>query len=301
MDGSPDAEGWQPGSLDRLRAGVRRALIAILGPRSEHRVHAWYHRFLRSIGRFGPPENDVTKALLRAVAVRSNTIIDVGANVGRYAWFLRRHASPAATLIALEPHPGAARFLREALQQLSGCTVLELAAADADGSAQLVVPEGAFGAPVPALGWVRSQRDGRSNDGIQVRIRRLDGLVDDGTVAVVSPVFLKIDVEGSEAGVLRGARAFLQRYRPILYFESQAASLARRRETPGSVWNELERAGYRTFAERAGRFVPTPGILPEMANYLGVPDLIGTQADEPLDEAAITSMLDAWVAGSSKA
>lgn len=287
-----DDIGWQPGLLARIRALLRRALVAVLGARGEDLLHGLYLRLLRAAGRFGPPEDATTMSVLSAIARRSNTLLDVGANVGRYAWYLRRQAGPRARLYALEPHPGAAKLLRAALVRRPGCVVLEVAAAERDGSAQLVVPRGAFGSPVSGLAWVQRERQA-DPAGVPIHLCRLDGLVDDGTVSVTGPVFMKIDVEGGEAGVLRGAADLLKRHRPILYFECQAASLTRQGETAEGVWAELGEAGYRMFANRAGRFVRLPAVDPAIVNYLGIPDLGGSEVDA-LDAPRLDAILDAW-------
>jgi FkbM family methyltransferase len=287
---------WQPGKVDQLRALVRRVLLAILGSRGEGRIHSLYHRYLRRTGRFGPPEDATTIALLSAIAHQSATIIDVGANVGRYSWFLRQHARPGSMLFAIEPHPDMARLLRRALGPIPSCTVLEVAAAEHDAIGELVVPAGAFGTPVSGLGWVQSHHENHANNSFKVRLRRLDGLIEDGAIRVVDPVFLKIDVEGGEAGVLRGAAELLRQHRPILYFECQAASLARQGETPEGVWGELRQAGYQIFGSQAGSFVPMSRADTDVVNYLGIPDLAATDDIPPLDSAAINVILDTWAA-----
>jgi FkbM family methyltransferase len=297
IDGGPQ---WRPGRLDKLRALARRALLGTLGDRGDERLHEAYHRVLRRIGRFGPPEDDATVALLSAIAVRSRTIIDVGANVGRYAWFLRRRARPDARLFALEPHPDAARLLQVAVGALPGSTVLELGASDRDGSAGLVVPDGAFGSPVHGLAWVRAPVDNDPTGAIEIDLRRLDGLIADGIVTVVGPVFLKIDVEGGEGRVLRGAAGLLRRHRPIIYFECQAGPLARQGQTPEEVWRELVQAGYRLFASGVAGLVPMHAVNPQVVNYLGIPDTDGPEREEPLDAAATGAMLDAWAARTSR-
>jgi len=283
--------GWRPGSLDRLRAFGRRALSAVVGPRGEELVHGAYHRFLRRIGRFGPPEDATTIAVLTAIARRSATIIDVGANVGRYAWFLRRYAQPHATVFAIEPHPGAAKLLRESMGNVQGYVVLEVAAAERDAGGDLIVPVGAFGSPVSGLAWVRGGESGRTGS-LPVALRRIDSLIEEGAITIAGPVFMKIDVEGGEGGVFRGARGLLERHRPMLYFECQAASLARQGETPESIWGDLGRAGYRMFGVRAGRLVPMSEATGEIINYFAIPD-VGADLPEPLD-TAVEAMLNAW-------
>lgn len=190
-------------------------------------------------------------------------------------------------------------FVRRALLQVLGTRgegLLHGMYHEQDANGELIVPVGAFGSPVSGLAWVPSHQKSDPTGSIRVRLRRLDGLMEQGTISVVGPVFMKIDVEGGDAGVLRGAAELLRRYRPILYFECQAASLARQGETPAGVWRELARAGYQIFGNRAGRFVPMPRVETEIVNYLGIPDLAATKAAEPLDAAAIGAILDARAA-----
>ena len=285
---------WRPGKLDRARALARRLLVATVGSRGEARAHSAYHGLLRRLGRFGPPEDTTTMAALRAVASRSRTIIDVGANVGRYSWFLRRHARGDTTLIALEPHPGSARLLRGAIGGVPGSMVLEVAAADTDGSAALIVPTGAFGSSIAGLAWIESGPHGGSDVATRIAVRRLDGLIEDGTITVVGPVLMKIDVEGGEAKVLRGATDLLKRHRPIIYLECQASLLARIGGSPDDVWADLRRAGYRIFAIRGGMFVSMSGVDPGIVNYLCIPDVGPSDSTELVDLAAFGTVLDAW-------
>jgi FkbM family methyltransferase len=296
IDDSSHEPAWRPGPLGRIRALVRRVLRATLGHRGERLFHHHYHRFLRATGQFGPPEDALTAATLGAIAARSATIIDIGANVGRYAWFLRRHAPARTRLFALEPHPGAAKLLRTAIAGLPGCTVLEVGASDVDGTATLMVPEGAFGSAVSGLAWVQPDSEADHRDQPTIRIRRLDGLIDDGSITASGPVLLKIDVEGGERRVIRGAAELLRTRRPILYFECQAASLARQGETPERVWDDLRLAGYRMYANRAGRFEPTPAVDASVVNYLAIPE---RPSEEFIDARSMDSLLDDWAARTS--
>jgi FkbM family methyltransferase len=181
-----DPSEWRPGTLDRTRGFVRRAVSLTLGDHTEEGLRGVYHRVLRRTGRFGPPEDETTAAVLAAAAARSRTIFDIGANVGRYAWFLQRHASSRSMLFAFEPHPAAARLLRGAVGTSARCKVLEVAAADRDGNAELVVPGGPFGSPVSALAWVRGQDDAEDARTLRVATRRIDSLIEDGTISVTA-------------------------------------------------------------------------------------------------------------------
>ena len=297
----PVERGWEPARLDRLRALGRRAVIVFLGHHVEWWLRGVYHRALRGLGRFEPPENEPTRAVLAAVAAQSRTILDIGANVGVYAWFLLRHAPPSSRLFALEPNPAAAQLLRSAVGKSPRCTVFDVAAADRDEIAELVVPDGPFGAPTSALAWVRSRSGDKDRRVLRIATRRIDGLIDDGSISVVGPVFLKIDVEGAEGRVLRGAAALLRHHRPVIYFECQTSLLARQGETPADVWNELGRAGYRIFVNRASRFVPVDEIQPDAANYLAIPTVDVVERDFPMDAASIIGTIGRWATRGSKA
>jgi hypothetical protein len=164
-----------------------------------------------------------------------------------------------------------------------------------------MVPDGEFGNPVPGLAWVRAPADTDQTSSIAIGLRRLDGLISDGSVTAIGPVLLKIDVEGGEGRVLRGAAGLLRQHRPIIYLECQVAHLARQGETADDVWDLLERAGYRLFASQAGGVVPMHAVDDRVVNYLAVPDLDGLADEEPLDPVAIVEILDAWAARTSRA
>jgi hypothetical protein len=111
---------WKPGGLARARSLVRRALIGTLGDGAEARVRAEYHRVLRRVGRFGPPEDATTSAVLAAVAANSRTILTSGERRSirlvprNHARQLRLYASSrtgAAVLRRARSVPGAP-FLR---------------------------------------------------------------------------------------------------------------------------------------------------------------------------------------------
>jgi Methyltransferase FkbM domain len=75
---------------------------------------------------------------------------------------------------------------------------------------------------------------------ITVRVERLDGALPPDYV----PALVKIDVEGTEAEVLRGAIETLRRHRPVVVFEHGAGGTS----SPGEVHSILvDDAGYRIF------------------------------------------------------
>ncbi|MET7617681.1 FkbM family methyltransferase [Streptomyces sp. NPDC005408] len=131
--------------------------------------------------------------------------VDVG---GWYGPWTQRLARRADRVVAVEPVPHLARLL--AATSPAHVDVVNAAATDHDGgTAQLWLPPGDCGnRGVSSL--VRRDMHARS---IPVPCVRLDSL------GLHSVTLIKIDVDGSELNVLRGAEEILVRDRPALFIE----------------------------------------------------------------------------------
>jgi FkbM family methyltransferase len=146
---------------------------------------------------------------------------DIGAHVGSRT---RSWSRLGAKVVAVEPQPDFARFLRWLSRGDARVTVREEAIAAQPGSVMLLVsprtPTVTTGSPdfiaattkAPSFAWVRW------NDRLEVPATTLDRLIADHGV----PDFVKIDVEGMEHEVLAG----LSRPVPAVSFEFVPAALA---------------------------------------------------------------------------
>jgi FkbM family methyltransferase len=158
--------------------------------------------------------------LVHALCDRNKVSIDVGANRGLYSLA----ALPVSRrVIAIEPQKRFVDHLRRLMP--SKVAVLHCAASDRAGDALFDIPSDE-----------RHHQEARLADGNQrvahaslgrhfekVETRRLDDIVDD-------PVgFIKIDVEGHELPVLRGAERLIARDRPNFIVEIE------NRHAPGRV------------------------------------------------------------------
>ncbi|WP_374675002.1 FkbM family methyltransferase [Ideonella sp.] len=131
-------------------------------------------------------------------------VVDVGANVGNHTLFLA--AVAGCRVIALEPHAGLSDAIEHSarLNGLSGRVRVHRQGAGASPSRATLAEDnpGNLGAQKLVLG-----------EG-DVEVVALDSLSVDGPVRA-----LKIDVEGMELDVLRGAEALVARDRPLMYVE----------------------------------------------------------------------------------
>jgi FkbM family methyltransferase len=150
----------------------------------------------------------------RALASNANTI-DAGANAGTVLKHLVRMA-PSGQHFAIEPLPYLARRLA---QRYPAVSVHEMALADYDGTARF-----RFVRDDPALSslLLRPEREADTDvQEISVRVRRLDEVIP----AHVPITFLKVDVEGAESALFRGAARVLRESRPVTVFESAIDTL----------------------------------------------------------------------------
>ncbi|MGH2866442.1 MAG: FkbM family methyltransferase [Solirubrobacteraceae bacterium] len=148
--------------------------------------------------------------LLAATLSRDAHTIDVGAHSGAVLRDIVRVA-PAGRHIAYEPIPEFAAWLRA---EFGSVDVRNAALSDDNGQANFVLVDSA-----PELSGFKERAyhgvaDVRKHE-ITVRTERLDDSLPDW----FEPRFIKIDVEGAELLVLRGARQTLQRFRPTIVFE----------------------------------------------------------------------------------
>ena len=182
-------------------------------------------------------ERQVREALRRRLTTASNCV-DVGASSGDLLEHMVQLA-PRGRHVAIEPLPAFAARLRKRFPSIA---VHQLALADADG-----VSEFHFVPRTPGYSGLERRRYEREDEAVErisVRTSRLDGLLDPGQRVDA----IKIDVEGGELGVLRGARRVLAGDRPFVIFEHGLGAADFYGTTPGDVYALLvERLGYRIF------------------------------------------------------
>lgn len=226
--------------VPRTRLGPIRALIREglkpLVPAS------WYWRLLAwRVGYFDPELR-----LLPLLCDPQRWSVDIGASIGSYTVHLLRHSKGC---IIFEPRPEAlAHIVRRLAPRPDPRLRIELVAlSDHAGEAALRVVSGDAGRST--IEPANPIAGAAATESLVVPVRRLDDYME-----VVEPVgFIKIDVEGHEEAVLRGASGLLVRDRPTLLVESEE------RDKPGcvhAIGRQLRGLGYRGFFVRHGRLRP---------------------------------------------
>jgi FkbM family methyltransferase len=177
---------------------------------------------LRDYGEFARPELDF---LLDHADAASGTFVDVGAHLGTVSLPFAR-ARPGWRVISIEAAYALANLIVEAAAAngIGNVEVLSVAAGEAAGVAEFPAVElwgsGNFG----AIGFEHPQAARR-----KVGVRPLDDIAPDDTRLI------KVDVEGYEAHVLRGAPRLLGQVRPIWVLEAHRGKVEQTRTVAGQL------------------------------------------------------------------
>lgn len=163
--------------------------------------------------------------LYERVATTSRTILDVGGNVGIYACAGAGRLLPGGRVITFEPVPGNLEYLRrnvEANGHGEAVTVEPIAVGDQDGELTIHLAAGS------TAGHSVSERTagiptGSVSSSITVPVRSLDSYLAEHGLDRVDVI--KIDVEGFDIAVLRGAAKTLASQGPALFVEYAPDSL----------------------------------------------------------------------------
>lgn len=144
---------------------------------------------------------------------RSGLALDVGANIGNHALYF---ADIFRAVHAFEPNPDTHYLLAFNARARTNVHVHNIGLADRGGPAVLHVNPDNMGAAS-----VRHTSAGRSVD-VPIALQRLD----DFAIGGEDFCFMKMDVEGFEANVLRGGSATIATHQPLIVLEQHALEFA---------------------------------------------------------------------------
>jgi FkbM family methyltransferase len=259
-----------PALSARAKLFARRALYTVLGDWGLERVQARYWAGKLANGRGYEHET----SLLPRLVEPGDVCIDVGANFGQYTVPLSRIVGPSGRVLSFEPVPYSGRVLRRVVARtgLSNVTIHDVAASDHEGSVRMSVPSA--GARVFQFGLAHVSPDADGGDDGESRTSdarcvTLDDYLADEDLARLS--FLKIDVEGAELMVLRGARRLLDTARPIVLCEVEERHTARYQHRPADVLELLVNHGYEAYVARGEQLSRVDELDDSNNNYFFVP------------------------------
>jgi FkbM family methyltransferase len=158
-------------------------------------------------------------------------------------------------------------------------TLFEVAVGEKAGQLEFcIMPQSSMG----KLAASSFQQEEKGQSRIQVQVVSLDELLAQGKIE--PPGVVKIDVEGAEVFVLRGAKRLLAQYQPRLFLEIHSRELAKECEAI------LTGAGYNVRVMETGR-APDFANEPEVCHFAALPKR-GTSAGQPAAESKALRPVD---------
>jgi FkbM family methyltransferase len=147
------------------------------------------------------------------------TVIDVGANAGVYTFSAATRVGSGGKVIAIEPFPACVSYLKETcrVNEFDWVKVYGAAASDRAGQIRLSV------CGASELNEVIAEDVAvEPGQAVEVACLTLDSLIDTEQLTAVD--FLKLDAEGHEINVLRGAQRLLAEFSPVILYENIAGA-----------------------------------------------------------------------------
>jgi FkbM family methyltransferase len=206
--------------------------------------------------------------LVRSLCDPARVSLDIGACFGEYSVAM---LESSLSVIAFEPQPSQARALAAMFDTVGAPVQVEaVALSDQSGVTAMRVLESDPGRSTIDSANPLIDEDGSRVGTIEVPVRRLDDL------ALGDVGFVKIDVEGHELAVLRGAAETLKRNRPPLLVEAEERH---HRNAVAAITEFLSALGYSGYFDVDGTRRPIDEFHP----------------DEHQNPSNIASWKDHWV------
>ncbi len=154
--------------------------------------------------------------LLKSLVHRDKVSIDVGANFGEYAYWLEKLCDK---VILFEPHPECAAYLKRCIRPST--ELYSLGLSDVDNEAILSIPIDLNSNAVTCRASLSKKAVAgfESLNEMPITLARLDNF------GIDNVGFIKIDVEGHELEVIKGAEKTIKKCRPTLQVEIEQRHL----------------------------------------------------------------------------
>lgn len=220
-----------------------------------------------------PPDYEgMLETFYRSFLSPGDVCVDIGAHVGRHMYPMAECIGKGGRIFAIEPIPSLAEALRQSITaggHGSMISVHELALSDATGVTSFVIAEDALA----YSGLRRRTYDSptRTKE-IEVTLSTLDILAEKNMGALD---YIKIDAEGAEWNILKGARNALEKFRPVVSFEFGEASYGVFDVNPEEVHAFFDALSYVLYDIRGRRLNREEFALSsrrqELWDYLAIP------------------------------
>jgi FkbM family methyltransferase len=199
--------------------------------------------------------------------------IDVGANLGQFSFPLARLAN-CMKVIAIEPQPVVCGLFRKitSILRISKIVHVDTLVSDSSGFAYMKMPKRSGYSLSQETFMVHDQKEADTN---KIPVITIDDLVANYRVRPESVIAIKIDVEGAELNVLKGAENVISIARPVIMAELIDKFLRRFGNSLRESIGWLRLYGYEVYlfnGECLVKFIEGNSRVSPSGNYFFIPN-----------------------------
>jgi len=237
--------------------------------------------FRLKISKTGTPNRDFGDfvAHLKSLDFQIKTVIDVGVAFGTPALY---ESLPRAKFYLVEPVPQCKPLL-DKWERTMGATCFNVAAGAEDGETEFFVHDDISGSS--AL----RQVEGEALDGkrIKVPVRRLDSLIPS---SIERPSLLKIDVQGHELEVLKGAQRLIDNI-DVVIIETSFHEFREGAPEIHDIVGAMAKLGYRCYEILEGHYRAIDNAMAQVDVAFIKQDSVLRSSKRFFDESQVTKYL----------
>jgi FkbM family methyltransferase len=223
--------------MSLIKALTYQALEAVtLGRGVKRRIGGEIVRFPARWSRYYPSEYEPeTFDFLQKHLKKGATVLDIGAHIGLFSIIAARLVGEKGKVFSFEPTPFTRSVLSKVVE-LNNCTeiieVRDEAVSDAKGTATFYDTGDSEVSNANSL-----VKTARSRGEIEIQLTTVDDFAEENGLKIDC---LKIDVEGAELDLLRGASKTFLNNRPIAHLSLHPAMITEKKQSLVEIWDLLE-------------------------------------------------------------
>jgi FkbM family methyltransferase len=159
----------------------------------------------------------LTTSIIAKTVQPGMVCLDIGSNIGYYAFLEGKMVGDGGRIIAIEPAPLSFRYLEDnsKLNKAMNISLHNFAVGDNDGEINFLIKDRSNICRVVQNGEPLEHLT--NSHIISVPIKQVDSIIDELEISNVD--FVRMDTEGSEWNIYEGMKVTLKKFRPLLLIE----------------------------------------------------------------------------------
>ena len=202
----------------------------------------WIAHFLKAKYRHKERKRSL---MLASFVEEGSTIIDVGANVGLLTKEFALAHNRNINVIAFEPGDYCLSILRSVVGNLDNVEIVEAGVGEEDTTNTLKTPVKNAGSMGIGLSQIGGELE-REHVSQEVKVMKLDTFYRKNKGLKIG--LLKVDVEGGEFNVVKGANDLIEEHKPIWYMEIEERWTDKYGYKPVDLFNYMFERGYSAYS-----------------------------------------------------